>query len=562
MLVSGFDTGLSCSSLPVAIRCEVGEMIPVGGPTTASLDRPGDALLADPAEPGAGQSADPRDDQPSGSVFDQPALPRLDQSAESRLDPAAGSLLDPAAEVMYVPATESPLDQSAGSPFVPAARSLFTPAAKPRLDQSAGSLFAPAAKPQLDRAAEPRLDPAPGSLFVPAPKPRLNQSAESRSDPVAESSADPVAESPADPVAESLADPAAEFLTEPTAEPWLDLVAKSLLMPPVSAIEPGSDDRTEPNRTEQTQISPAEYAPASLTKPTQAEPAETRPAETILIGLTEPTRAEPAETSPAESIPASLTKPTRTSRTEPTEAGQNEPAPVGGSSVAAVSSYPVPAWLIRQNVAKASTGKAIVALTAMTLLALVLLGTTVTLAMHGFGADAVEEAAAPVGQLVQPAPAVAGGLPQHYAAEHNPVTQAVIAHFRQRFGVVFADPTAEVAGLYSQPGRVDVVTGLPAWVMYLGVNVSTSPGDLPATVTGMMTSLDGPAAHVQPWRVAAGPAGGIAECVVTVIAKSQMSICGWATDSAIGALASPTRDTSVRELEVLMSQMRPDLQPN
>ena len=544
-------------------------MIPVGGPTTASLDRPGDALLADPAESGAGQSADPRDDQPSGSVFDQPARPRLDQPAESRPDPAAesgldaaaGSLLDPAAEVMYVPATESPLDQSAGSPFVPAARSLFTPAAKPRLDQSAGSLFDPAAKPQLDRPAEPRLDPAPGSLFVPAPKPRLNQSAESRSDPVAESSADPVAESPADPVAESLADPAAEFLTEPTAEPWLDLVAKSLLMPPVSAIEPGSDDRTEPNRTEQTQISlaetqisPAGYAPTSLTKPTQAEPAETSPAESIPTNLTEPTQTKPTDTRPAET--------TQSSRTEPTEVGQNEPAPVGGSSVAAVSSYPVPAWLIHQNVAKTSTGKAIVALTAMTLLALVLLGTTVTLAMHGFGANAVEDAAAPVGQLVQPAPAVAGGLPQHYAAEHNPVTHGVIAHFRQRFGVVFADPTAEVAGLYSQPGRVDVVTGLPAWVMYLGVNISTSAGDLPAAVTGMMTSLDGPAAHVRPWRVAGGPPGGVAECVVTVITKTQMSICGWATDSTIGALMTPTRDTTVRELEVLMTLMRPDLQHN
>ena len=465
-------------------------MIPVGGPTTASLDRPGDALLADPAEPVAGQSADPRDDQPSGFVFDQPALPRLDQSAESRLDRSAGSLLDPAA------------------------------------------------KPQLDRAAEPRLDPAPGSLFVPAPKPRLDQSTESRSDPVAG----------------SLADPAAEFRTGPTAEPWLDLVPKSLLMPPVSTIEPGSDDRTEPNRTEQTQISPAEYAPTSLTKPTQAEPAETRPAEAIPTNLTEPAETRSAETRPAET--------TQTSRTEPTEAGQNEPVPVGGSSVAAVSSYPVPAWLIRQNVARTSTGKAIVALTAMTLLALVLLGATVTLAMHGLGSDAAEDAPAPAGQLVQPAPAVAGGLPQHYAAEHNPVTQAIIAHFRQRFGVVFADPAAEVAGLYSQPGRVDVVTGLPAWVMYLGVNVSTSPGDLPAAVTGMMTSLDGPAAHVLPWRVAAGPAGGIAECVVTVIAKTQMSICGWATDSAIGALASPTRDTSIRELEVLMSQMRLDLQPN
>jgi hypothetical protein len=49
--------------------------------------------------------------------------------------------------------------------------------------------------------------------------------------------------------------------------------------------------------------------------------------------------------------------------------------------------------------------------------------------------------------------------------------------------------------------------------------------------------------------------------LVAIVGRTQVAMCGWATRYTIGALLSPTRDTSVTELAVLMSRMRPDLQP-
>jgi len=40
-----------------------------------------------------------------------------------------------------------------------------------------------------------------------------------------------------------------------------------------------------------------------------------------------------------------------------------------------------------------------------------------------------------------------------------------------------------------------------------------------------------------------------------------MSVCGGATEKTVGAVMSPTRDTTVSELAVLLGKMRPDLQP-
>jgi hypothetical protein len=233
-----------------------------------------------------------------------------------------------------------------------------------------------------------------------------------------------------------------------------------------------------------------------------------------------------------------------------------------GNPFSPVNSYPVPAWLVRQSAARTRTGKKIIALAAILLLALALLGVTVQLAMRGFATEPAADIVASAGPVLALAPPLAGGLPRHYPAERNPGTEIAIAQFRRRFAVVLNDATTPyTAGLYSQPGRVDVITGLPAWVMYFGVNVRTSAGDLPVSLSAMMASLAGPGANDRAWQVNAGSDGGTAQCVVTVIARTQLSICGWATDGTRGALMSPTRDTSVRELAVLMTLMRPDLQP-
>jgi len=97
-------------------------------------------------------------------------------------------------------------------------------------------------------------------------------------------------------------------------------------------------------------------------------------------------------------------------------------------------------------------------------------------------------------------------------------------------------------------------------VLYLGFNSPSRLGKLSATVNRLMASLSGSGTDAGPWRVAAGPAGGVAQCVITVIAGSQMSVCGWATPGAIGAIMSPARDIAVSELAALLSLMRPSLQ--
>jgi hypothetical protein len=74
-----------------------------------------------------------------------------------------------------------------------------------------------------------------------------------------------------------------------------------------------------------------------------------------------------------------------------------------------------------------------------------------------------------------------------------------------------------------------------------------------------MMAILGPYTKLGPWRVAAGHRGGSANCTIAWLAQTRVSLCGWANEHTIGALASPTRDTSVAELATLMIKMRFDL---
>lgn len=198
----------------------------------------------------------------------------------------------------------------------------------------------------------------------------------------------------------------------------------------------------------------------------------------------------------------------------------------------------------------------------MALAALALGYTVVILALKGLAVEPAGSPAAPAGQLIFPAPATAAGLPRHSPIVLNHGIKLAVGQFRRRFALLLNGSTAPYpAELYNEPGRVDLATGAPGWVMYLGFNERSNLADPAAAVTRLMGSLAGPSATVRPWQVAAGPAGGIAKCVVAIIGQTQVSVCGWATDNTIGALMSPTRDTNVSQLAVLMSLMRPDLQP-
>jgi hypothetical protein len=238
----------------------------------------------------------------------------------------------------------------------------------------------------------------------------------------------------------------------------------------------------------------------------------------------------------------------------------------GAFSLSLPGAPPPPAWLTRRPdfgaSRRASRIKALLALLGMALAATVLAYTAVSLALKGLAARPAGDQATAAKPLIWPAPDTAGGLPLHSPVVGNPGTRRVIAQFRRRFTALLNGSSAVYpAALYNEPGRVDLTTGSPAWVMYVGYNERPHLTDPAATVSRLMASLAGPAGNVRPWLVTAGPAGGTARCVVARVGITEVAVCGWATDVTIGAVLSPTRDTSVSELAVLMSQMRPDLQP-
>lgn len=170
-------------------------------------------------------------------------------------------------------------------------------------------------------------------------------------------------------------------------------------------------------------------------------------------------------------------------------------------------------------------------------------------------------AAAAASPLAMPAPAVAGGLRQHYEPLHNPLTLQLIAEFTRRFTVFSGTDTGEPSGLYREPATVDLISDQPGWVQYLGFNSSATLGAPSATVARLMADLIQTSAPATSWRANAGARGGTARCAIAVMAGVTVSVCAWATGHTAGALLSPNSDTRGNELAVLMPLMRLDLQP-
>ncbi len=193
----------------------------------------------------------------------------------------------------------------------------------------------------------------------------------------------------------------------------------------------------------------------------------------------------------------------------------------------------------------------------MTLAAVVLIATTVALGLRA----AHPQPGHPAARLAVPAPAAAAGLPRGYLPIRNRQAGAAIADFRQRFaGTLMPGSHARYpAALYREPGTADLVTGSPGWVMYLGYNAPASLGSPAATARRLIDALA--RSSGLPWQVAAGRRGGAAWCVVTVIARTPMSVCTWATGQTAGAVMSPTRDTPADELAALLPQFRVNVQP-
>ena len=245
------------------------------------------------------------------------------------------------------------------------------------------------------------------------------------------------------------------------------------------------------------------------------------------------------------------------------------------------------------------TRQAVALLAVMAIAAVVLTWATVSLGRRGIASSeaAVKTSAGP---LVIPAPRHAGGLPRRFGSISREGAVPIVAELRQRFGAVGAGliagaRRAETAaagahgavssgssqagmaaqasgatarpvraswtsGLYAQPGHVDPVTGRAAWVMYLGFDATAKIGIPHDVVARLMMGILGRNSKIGPWRVAAGHRGGAANCTVAWLAQNEVALCGWASDHAIGILASPTRNTSVAELATLMIKMRFDLQ--
>jgi hypothetical protein len=75
-----------------------------------------------------------------------------------------------------------------------------------------------------------------------------------------------------------------------------------------------------------------------------------------------------------------------------------------------------------------------------------------------------------------------------------------------------------------------------------------------------MMGILGHWSKIGPRPVLAGHRGGAANCTVAWLASTSVAVCGWATDRTMGVVASPLRDTGVRELAALLLKMRYDLQ--
>jgi hypothetical protein len=230
--------------------------------------------------------------------------------------------------------------------------------------------------------------------------------------------------------------------------------------------------------------------------------------------------------------------------------------------------------------ARVKAGLAVPLLALMTAAAIVLAWATVQVAERGVTAS--RQAAMMVGgPLVMPAPRDAGGFPRRFGAITDPAAQSIVSDFRHRFGAVgaalvadarraadpvgTAQPARQISGawtsaLYGEPGHLDPSTYRPSWVMYVGMDATGALGRPADSLARLMTGLLGPDAVIGPWRVTAGHRGGSANCTVASLGQTSVSVCGWATDRTLGALASPVRETSVTELAAMLTQMRYDLQ--
>ncbi len=209
----------------------------------------------------------------------------------------------------------------------------------------------------------------------------------------------------------------------------------------------------------------------------------------------------------------------------------------------------------------------------MTALVVLLTWGTVSLAQHGLAAA---RAAASIrgGPLIAPAPRTAGALPRRFGSTPDPADQLIITQLEQRFAAVSARLVAAAgsgrparpvtairpAGLYGEPGHLDPLTSRPSWVMYLGLQSSAALGQPIGVIGSLMLGVLGRNSKIGPWPVAAGHRGGQANCTIAWLGRTEVSVCGWATDRTIGLVASPARETSVAQLATLMIPMRYDLQ--
>jgi hypothetical protein len=174
--------------------------------------------------------------------------------------------------------------------------------------------------------------------------------------------------------------------------------------------------------------------------------------------------------------------------------------------------------------------------------------------------NAASGAAAASSPLVVPAPAMAGGLPRRYLPVGDPATQQLMAEFIRRFTTVVGSYAGRPGALYREPGAIDMANE-QGWVMYLGHNSAASLGSPNVTIGRLMAALTATSAPEISWPAAPGPRGGSAQCALTLLGTTTVTLCAWATEHTIGALMSPTAETKRNELAVLMRVMRLDLQP-
>jgi hypothetical protein len=166
-------------------------------------------------------------------------------------------------------------------------------------------------------------------------------------------------------------------------------------------------------------------------------------------------------------------------------------------------------------------------------------------------------------RAILPAPAAAGGLNQDYPDERSSQYHSVVSALDQNLRA--AMPSARFgAAIYTNAPAGSPARGASIVLVYLGVNVppadnsGPSEADPASNVKAALSGLARQLTHASLVQEGGGPGDTRYACETGNTTSSQITVCAWSTDNAIGLLI-PQVPASPASLTALMKKMEPDL---